>query len=105
MKNLYGYGTDTKLNPHDYNLLIPQSALVKSLQFIIFGHTYPTTLTNKHLERPVDPFKVITNDKEWKKLVLGLYPVLKLHAVHDMTLDEYFKFEVIFTEKDYADLF
>ena len=44
VQKLGGLQTCTKLNHNDFCLMIPQSALVKTLQFHVFGSSYPPKL-------------------------------------------------------------
>ena len=44
-----------QVNFGTFNMLIPQSCLLKSLQFTFFGHTFPITSFGSHMVKPPCP--------------------------------------------------
>merc|ERR1712232_1369039 len=76
----FGFAGRSAFAFFDYERLIPQSSLVKIFQYHIFGHTFPKTLSNSHLLKPVCPFTPISDDSTWETEVYNLSPIKKLSA-------------------------
>jgi hypothetical protein len=89
----------------DYIKLIPHSAAVAKLQYMIFEHTFPRKANNSHLLEPTCPFIVIEDDEEWRKAVKSIYPIDKLRSAHGMSEEAYLKFERVIDENQYKILF
>ena len=71
-------GLRTKpINYAIFNMLIPQSCLLKALQFTFFGHTIPKTTSGSHLVEPPCPFVAYDTLTAYKMAVSQLYPSRK----------------------------
>ena len=99
-----GYKQMVKIQFAVYNKVIPQSVLGKALLYAVFGWTMPFISSKEHFNRPNCPFRVITDNDEWKRLTRSLYP-RRIRSNEDGETESDLEDKPLLTDQQYQNIY